>query len=68
MRTVTKLLERLDYQIIKGSIEGEICALVYDSRKVVEGCMFVCVKGAAYDSHEHIEEIVEKGARVIVAQ
>ncbi len=68
MRTVTKLLERLDYQIIKGSIEGEICALVYDSRKVVEGCMFVCVKGTAYDSHEHIEEIVEKGARVIVAQ
>lgn len=36
MRTVTKLLERLDYQIIKGSIEGEICALVYDSRKVVD--------------------------------
>ncbi len=68
MRTVKKLLEGLDHQIIKGTDEGEISALVYDSRKVTEGCMFVCIKGAAYDSHEHVEEITAKGARVIVAQ
>lgn len=68
MRTVRELLRGLDYQMIKGDDEGEISALIYDSRKVIEGCMFVCVKGAAYDSHEHVEEIVEKGARVIVAE
>lgn len=68
MRTVKRLLEGLDYQIIKGTDEGEISELVYDSRKVTKGCMFVCIKGTTYDSHEHVEEITAKGARVIVAQ
>ena len=68
MKTITGLLERLDYRVIDGSLDGEISALVYDSRKVTEGCMFVCIKGAAYDSHEHTEEIAAAGARVIVAE
>lgn len=68
MRKITDLLERLDYQVINGTLEGEISALVYDSRKVTKDCMFVCIKGAVYDSHEHVDEVVEKGAKVIVAQ
>ncbi len=68
MKAVSGLLENMDYQIIKGKPEGEITALVYDSRKVTKDCMFVCIRGAAYDSHEHVEEITEKGARVIVAE
>ncbi len=68
MKSVSGLLENLDYQIIKGTREGEITALVYDSRRVTKDCMFVCIKGAVYDSHEHVEEITAKGARVIVAE
>ncbi len=68
MKSVSGLLEKLDYQIIHGTTEGEITALVYDSRKVTKDCMFVCIKGAAYDSHEHVEEITAKGASVIMAE
>lgn len=68
MKSVSGLLENLDYQIIKGTREGEITALVYDSRRVTKDCMFVCIKGTVYDSHEHVEEITAKGARVIVAE
>ena len=68
MRSISGLLENLDHQMIKGPEEGEVTALVYDSRKVTEGCMFVCIRGAAYDSHEHVEEIVAKGASLIVAE
>lgn len=68
MKSVSGLLENLDHQIIKGTREGEITALVYDSRKVTKDCMFVCIKGAVYDSHEHVKEIAAKGARVIVAE
>lgn len=68
MKKITDLLERLDYQVINGTLEGEISALVYDSRKVTTDCMFVCIRGAVYDSHEHVDEVVEKGAKVIVAQ
>lgn len=68
MKTVRSLLERLDYQIINGVPDGEISELVYDSRKVTEGCLFVCIRGAAYDSHDHVDEITAKGAKVIVAE
>ena len=68
MKSVSGLLKNLDYQIIKGTREGEITALVYDSRRVTKDCMFVCIKGAVSDSHEHVEEITAKGARVIVAE
>lgn len=68
MREIAKLFERLDYEIKAGSLEGEISELVYDSRKVSEGCLFVCVKGAAFDSHEHVDEIAAKGAKVIVTE
>lgn len=68
MKNVRDLLERFDYQLIQGSLDGEISALVYDSRKVTEDCMFVCIKGAVYDSHEHVEEIAAAGAKVIVAE
>ncbi|MBS6397461.1 MAG: UDP-N-acetylmuramoyl-L-alanyl-D-glutamate--2,6-diaminopimelate ligase [Clostridiales bacterium] len=68
MKTIAGLLEKLDYQVINGTLEGEISELVYDSRKVTEDCMFVCIKGAVYDSHEHVEDITAKGAKVIVAE
>ena len=68
MKAVSGLLENLDYRIIKGEAGGQISALVYDSRKVTKDCMFVCIQGAVYDSHEHVEEITAKGARVIVAE
>ena len=50
------------------ALDGEVSALVYDSRKVTKDCMFVCIKGAVYDSHEHTEEIAAAGAKVIVAE
>lgn len=68
MKSIIKLLENLKYEIISGTTEGEITDLVYDSRKVTKDCMFVCIKGAVYDSHEHVEEIALKGAKIIVAE
>lgn len=68
MKTIEHLLERLDYQLIKGNLKQEVSELVYDTRKVSKACMFVCIKGAVYDSHEAVEEIIEKGATVIVAE
>ncbi|MCD8196881.1 MAG: UDP-N-acetylmuramoyl-L-alanyl-D-glutamate--2,6-diaminopimelate ligase [Lachnospiraceae bacterium] len=68
MKELSALLSELDYRLIKGTMEGAVSALVYDTRKVTEGCLFVCIKGLAYDSHEHVAEIVAAGARCIVAE
>ena len=68
MKTVSELLEGLQYEVIKGDTDRTVSDLVCDNRKVTEGCLFVCVKGASYDSHEHVDEIVQKGAAAVVAE
>ena len=68
MKTVSELLEGLQYEVIKGDTDRTVSDLVCNTRKVTEGCLFVCVKGASYDSHEHVDEIVQKGAAAVVAE
>ena len=68
MEKLDRLLERLDYQIIQGKTELEITDLVYDSRKVTEGCLFVCIKGAVADGHAYVSEVAKKGAAAVLVQ
>lgn len=63
-----KLLERISYTIVKGSTNIEIDNLVYDSRKATKGSVFVCMTGAIKDGHDFAEEVVKKGATVLIVQ
>lgn len=63
---LTDLLCKVDYECMQGSVEREIDRVVYDSRKITEGCLFICVKGANFDGHDFAAEAVEKGAGVLV--
>lgn len=63
-----KLLENISYSLVQGSVEEEITDIVYDSRKIIEGCIFVCIKGSKLDSHTLIPEVVRKGVRVILVE
>ena len=38
---LTKLLEKTEYTLVRGTLDREIGSLVYDSRKVGEGALFV---------------------------
>ena len=42
--------------------------MVYDSRKVEKDSLFLCIKGAVSDGHKYAEEVVRKGASVLVVQ
>ena len=45
-KKLTELLEHLEYELVQGTLDREIPAVVYDSRKVVPGCLFLCIGGA----------------------
>ncbi len=60
--TIRTLLEGLSYQVQTGNDETEITEVVYDSRKITPGCMFVCIAGTTRDAHEFIPDVLEKGA------
>ena len=68
MALACELLKQLEYTCIKGSVDREVGALVYDSRKIEKGCIFVCIEGTKTDGHSFAVEAAEKGAAVLVTQ
>lgn len=66
MKHISDLLEGLEYELLQGSLEGEISELIYDTRKVTKDSMFVCIQGTAFDSHDKAAEIAEVGAKVLI--
>ncbi|MCM1105620.1 MAG: UDP-N-acetylmuramoyl-L-alanyl-D-glutamate--2,6-diaminopimelate ligase [Blautia sp.] len=66
--TVGQLLKDLDYELMAGSADTEITTLVYDSRKVEKGSVFVCIAGTVRDAHDFIPEVVQKGAAAVIVE
>jgi UDP-N-acetylmuramoyl-L-alanyl-D-glutamate--2,6-diaminopimelate ligase len=62
------MLEKLEYTCLQGNADQEVTELIYDSRKVVPGCVFLCISGAVYDGHSFAAEAIEKGAVAVVIE
>ncbi len=68
MKNLKALLERLEYTCLQGTVEQEIQDIVYDSRKVKEKDLFVCIRGTQRDGHSFAEEVAKKGASVLLVE
>ena len=60
------LLKEIEYQCVQGSTDVAIEQVVYDSRKVSESCLFICIEGANFDGHKFASDVVANGAKVLV--
>ena len=67
-RKLTELMDKLEYEQVCGKKEREITAVVYDSRKVIPGCLFICINGANFDGHDFAAQVAAQGAGVLVVQ
>jgi len=65
---LSQILCDIEYEVLQGNLETEISDIIYDSRKLVNSCMFVCLVGAKADGHEYINDAVKKGASAVVVQ
>lgn len=65
---LTTLLERLEYTCLQGSVNIEVKDVVNDSRKVEDGSLFICIRGAVVDGHTFATDVSEKGAAVLVVE
>ena len=61
-----KEVEYLEYSVLCGNDNAEYTDLVFDTRKVTENCLFICIKGMKFDSHDVIDEIIKAGAKGII--
>lgn len=63
-----QLVETIEYELLQGDLDREITGLVYDSRKVVPGCIFVCISGTRIDAHTFIPQAIKDGAAAIIVE
>ena len=68
MKKLSELTDRLQPDLLCGTMEKEISAVVYDSRKITEGCLFIAIRGANFDGHSAIPQAIEKKAAAVLAE
>ncbi len=65
---IGELLQKLDYEILQGSVDQEMTTLVYDSRQACPGSVFVCISGAVSDGHAYAAQVAQKGAAALIVE
>ncbi|MFV0529226.1 MAG: UDP-N-acetylmuramoyl-L-alanyl-D-glutamate--2,6-diaminopimelate ligase [Lachnospiraceae bacterium] len=65
---VAALVERIEFTCIQGDLNREISDISNDSRTIKKDSLFFCICGAVSDGHAFIEEVVAKGAAVLVVE
>ncbi len=68
MIELRKLLDKLEYECIQGSMDVQVTEVVYDSRKCSENCLFVCIEGAKKDGHSYALQVAEKAKVLVVSK
>lgn len=65
---LSQILQDVEYRVVQGDPETDISDIIYDSRKLVDRCVFVCMVGAVVDGHSFIPDAVAKGAAAVVVE
>jgi len=68
MKELKDILYKVSLTSTIGNMEVEVNDVVFDSRKVKKGSVFVAVKGTQVDGHEYTEQAVASGAVAIVCE
>ena len=63
---LNELFEGIKYTLIKGDIQTDIKDIVYDSRNVKDGVLFMAIPGSVVDGHDYIKDAIKNGAKVIL--
>lgn len=65
-----ELIQGVSFEVLQAGTENyeekEITQLIYDSRKVIEGCCFACENGTVYDGIDFLNMAGEKGAAMAI--
>ncbi len=68
MKKLDELLLNIPHEILQGSSDVCVTSIENDSRKVKDGSLFFCIRGAVTDGHKYAPDVAAKGASVIVAE
>jgi UDP-N-acetylmuramoyl-L-alanyl-D-glutamate--2,6-diaminopimelate ligase len=63
-----EIMQGIDYKVLEGQLKQDISGISYDSRKVKEGDLFICISGLKADGHDFIEQAIHRGARALLVE
>lgn len=63
---LTQLISDLLFKQVIGDSDKNILGIHNDSRKIKEGFLFVCTKGAKEDGHQYIAQAIQNGAVAVL--
>lgn len=67
-KSLADLIARAGMCSLSGNPDVSIASIAVDSRRVEPGALFVCLRGARADGHDHVADAVARGAAAILAQ
>lgn len=65
---IQELIRNINPLQITGELNQDITSIVYDSRQVKEGSLFICIKGFKLDGHDFIDKAIQNGAVAILIE
>ena len=68
MKVLSDILKFISTIQVIGNTEVPFTHIIFDSRNVDLGCLFVAVKGTQVDGHEFIDKAIDNGAKAIVCE
>jgi UDP-N-acetylmuramoyl-L-alanyl-D-glutamate--2,6-diaminopimelate ligase len=66
MKKLDELLINIHVEKIEGSTDVSVSSISLDSHSISNGTLFVALVGNTLDGHDFIDEVIKKGAKVIV--
>ena len=65
---LSEILYKVSLQAVSGKTDIEINKIVFDSRRVEKGSLFVAIGGTQVDGHQFIMKAIEMGASAILCE
>ncbi|MBQ4516052.1 MAG: UDP-N-acetylmuramoyl-tripeptide--D-alanyl-D-alanine ligase, partial [Clostridia bacterium] len=59
---LSEIVKKTDGKVLCGDSNITITDVVTDSRKIINGCLFVPLVGERFDGHDFIEKAISEGA------
>lgn len=68
MKELKFILRGIPVTEVSGNLDVMISRISFDSRKIVEGCLFVAISGTQTDGNRFIRDAISSGARAIMCE
>lgn len=68
MKLLSNIIKNIEVLETHGNVDVSISAVSLSNKDIVENSLFVAIKGNVTDGHNFIDDVISKGAKVIVHQ